>query len=201
MHIENGEVIIHTFRHHYFPYITRLIELCLGFTPIFFLMYFLTNESKLSTITYSFLGVTIFFIFSFLYMSSIYWLDKLIITNKRIIHVDWKNLTLRKEYEAKINEVQDIRTQEKGILSKIGMFDYGIVQIDTASAKSIILFAEAPDPENIKHFIYTNILTRTERERASLVPESTTNLECQTEKNGALECKTDNTRWNLTVKK
>jgi hypothetical protein len=53
-----------------------------------------------------------------------------------------------------MSDIQDITTVEHGLFSAIPFFDYGSFKLDTASAKTILLFNQAPDPEGIKHFIY-----------------------------------------------
>jgi len=82
-----------------------------------------------------------------------YILDKLIITNKRVIWINWKTLFKREEHEAELMDIQDIETREKGILSKWHIMDYGLLQIATASSTLCISFEDCPDPEGIKHFI------------------------------------------------
>jgi len=171
MRYENNEIVINIYRHHYFPFITRVIELTLGFGIIYGLTYFMTQSFSGSVKFYAFSILSVIYLLSFFYVALIYWLDKLILTNKRVLLVEWKTLTMRKEYEARINEIQDIRTREKGFLSHFNIFDYGKLQIDTASARSIIIFKEAPDPENIKHFIYTNILSYNGREYARIIQD------------------------------
>lgn len=92
-----------------------------------------------------------------LYLALIYWLDKLIITNKRAIHVDWILLSKRTEGEALLYDIQDIHTQEKGLFSALYLFDYGVIRLETASSKTTIIFIQAPDPEGIKTFMTGHI--------------------------------------------
>ena len=82
-----------------------------------------------------------------------YILDKLIITNYRIIWVDWQSIFKREEHEAELIDIQDIETLEKGILSKVKFFDYGLLGIETAASKSCIIFKDCPNPEEVKTFI------------------------------------------------
>ena len=97
-----------------------------------------------------------FFVYALLvsYSSLIYWLDRLVVTDQRIVHIDWQYLTVRNESEAELNDIQDIKTGEKGFLSYFYVFDYGFFALSTASAKVIITFLDAPDPEGIRKFIY-----------------------------------------------
>lgn len=105
---------------------------------------------------YILLHVIVFILFSLVvvYISLVFWLDKLIITNHRIIFVNWKYLTVRDEVEAYFNEIQEINTAEKGFLSYFRAFDYGTIRIETAASHVSIDFLDAPDPEGIRRFIY-----------------------------------------------
>ena len=110
----------------------------------------------MSTKAYVIAHLIVIFIFTLIliYQALVYWLDRIVITNLRVIHVDWKYLTKRDEYEADLTDIQDISTKEKGILSAFWLLDYGDLVLQTASHTSIIQFTEAPDPEGIRQFIY-----------------------------------------------
>jgi len=99
---------------------------------------------------------SVFTLFSFvvIYVSLIYWLDKLIITDQRIVHVDWKYLTMKDEAEATLTDIQDVQTEEHGFLSALKLFDYGMVRLDTASSYVTMEFRNAPNPEGIRKFIF-----------------------------------------------
>lgn len=100
--------------------------------------------------------VVIVAIFAFIvfYKSMVYWLDKLIVTNQRVIYVNWTSLLNRDESEALLDDIQDIQTKEKGVISYFRIFDYGTFTLETASAKTTLSFDLAPDPEGIRQFIY-----------------------------------------------
>ena len=101
-------------------------------------------------------NLVVFLIFSLVivYLSLIYWLDKLIVTNLRVVHVDWKYLTVRDEQEALLEDIQDVKTHELGFLSYFRVFDYGRIKIDTASSHVTLEFIDSPDPEGIRRYIY-----------------------------------------------
>ena len=101
-------------------------------------------------------NIILFSIFALVcaYVSLVYWLDKLVITNERIIYIDWIFLTLRKESEAFLDDIEDIQTQEKGFISKFRIFDYGRFKLETAASSVCIDFIEAPNPEGIRKFVY-----------------------------------------------
>ncbi len=83
-----------------------------------------------------------------------YWLDKLVVTNQRIILINWQTLLARNESEAFLHDIQDIQTKEKGFLANFKIFDYGLFKLETASSQVTIMFDNAPDPEGIRRFVY-----------------------------------------------
>ena len=72
----------------------------------------------------------------------------------QFVYIDWEYLTVRNEAEALLNDIQDVQTEEKGLLSFFWIFDYGTLRLDTASSYVTIEFFDAPDPEGIRKFIY-----------------------------------------------
>ncbi|MBI5753903.1 PH domain-containing protein [Candidatus Peregrinibacteria bacterium] len=154
MHLREGEQILKIYRHHPTPFVYHLFVAILGTLP-FFLVLFLFKES-FDTKSFVIAHIVILLAFALVvtYMSLVYWLDKLVITNQRIVFVDWKFLTVKDEAEAFFREIQEIQTTEKGFLSHFRIFDYGSIIIETASAHVDIEFPNAPDPEDIRRFIY-----------------------------------------------
>ncbi len=128
MQLREGEQIVKIVHHHPTPFVLDVLKVILGSFP-FFLMLFLFNP-VLSTKWSVLLHLMVFLLFTLvlIYVSLIYWLDKLIITSQRIIHIDWKYLTVRDESEAFLRDIQDIQTEEKGILSTFWIFDYGLLR-------------------------------------------------------------------------
>lgn len=154
MNLSEGEQILKVYRHHPTPFVYDLLKVIIGAFPFFFLSFLF--QPVLSPGNFIILNISIFclFVFIIIYVSLIYWLDKLVVTNKRIVFVNWKYLTMRNESEAMLDDFQDIRTEEKGFLSNFKMFDYGMLRLDTASSFTIIEFPDAPDPEGMRMFIY-----------------------------------------------
>lgn len=154
MHLREGERILKVYHHHPTPFVFDVLKVILGSFP-FFLLLFLFHPA-LSTKVYVITNLVIFIIFSLVivYISLIYWLDKLVITDQRVVYIDWKYLTVRDEAEALLSDIQDVQTEEKGLLAFFRLFDYGTLRLDTASSYVTIEFLDAPDPENIRKFIY-----------------------------------------------
>jgi hypothetical protein len=154
MNIREGERILKIFYPHVTPFIFYILKAMLGVVPLFLFLF--VFSFVFSSAWYFFIHIVLILLFGVIvgYMSLIYWLDRLVITNRRIVHIDWKNLTSRNESEALIADIQDVQTEEKGILSYFRSFDYGTIRMDTASSYTTIEFKNAPDPEGIRRYIY-----------------------------------------------
>ncbi|NQV77004.1 MAG: PH domain-containing protein [Lutibacter sp.] len=154
MDLREGERLLRVYRHHFTPYLSRLFQVLIGAFPFFFLVFIF--RGSISEYAYVLSHMIVFFIFAMVtvYVTLVYWLDKLIITNKRIIFINWKYLTVRDESEALLEDIQDIHTHENGFLSNFNFLDYGSLKIDTASSRITILFENAPNPEGIRTYIY-----------------------------------------------
>lgn len=154
MHLRQGEQVLKIYHRHLTPYVWGIIKRIIILLPVFALL-FVLQESISSSVYYIIFSVlVVIYILIFIYFSFIYWLDKLVVTNLRVIFVNWRYLSVRDEAEAVIEDIQDIRTKEKGIFSYLKAFDYGDFRLDTASSNVVIQFDNAPDPEGIRHFIY-----------------------------------------------
>lgn len=154
MNLREGENILYVYRHHFLPFFVRIFQLALVSIPVLLLLYPLSKS--LPTATMLIIYTVVFGIFSLaaLYITLIYWLDKLIVTNQRVVFVDWKLLTAISEIETEIRDVQDIKTHSKGLLSSLPFFNFGEIEIETASYSETINFPEASDPEGIKSSIH-----------------------------------------------
>lgn len=157
MKLQSNERIIKVFHHHPFPFLIQILKAIAASFPFFFLLYLLSPALSYNVIVIANLIIIGIFSLVILYLALIYWLDKLVITNKRAVHVDWIFLSKRIEGEALLYDIQDIHTQEKGFLSAFYLFDYGLIRLETASSKTTISFTEAPDPEGIKVFMTNHI--------------------------------------------
>ncbi len=154
MHLVENENKIRTFFHHPFPYFVRAVKIAFISFPFFFVASFFQGLLDPTQMFFLYFGVGFVFALILLNDALLYFLDRIIVTNKRIVHVDWITIFKRSESEADLNDIQDIQTSEFGVLSAIPLFDYGTFQVETASSKISILFKNATDPEGIKHFVY-----------------------------------------------
>jgi uncharacterized membrane protein YdbT with pleckstrin-like domain len=154
MDLREGEQVLKIYHHHPTPFAVKLMKTLLAFLPFFFLIYLAKDSFTTKGLVVAH-GV-LFMIFALVcaYISIVYWLDKLVVTNERIIYINWVGLITRKESEAFLNDIEEIQTQEKGFISKFYIFDYGRFRLETAASSVSIDYNEAPDPEGIRKFIY-----------------------------------------------
>lgn len=153
MHLRHGEVMLREVRRHKTPYVLKLSAVFLVSLPLY-LVFFLIGDEFSTEWILLLLAVLSFFVGIVITLISFdYLLDKIIISNKRVVWINWKTPIKREEHEAELIDIQDIETREHGILSKLRIFDYGFLEIETAASKTCIKFNDCPDPEGVKHFI------------------------------------------------
>ena len=154
MHLREGEEILKIYHHHPTPFVFQLIKALFVAVPFVLLVYIFKAILSSKAFVITLIVVFLMFVLFCVYLSLIYWLDKVIITNLRVIHVDWKYLTIKHEGEVMIADIQDIQTKERGFWSHFKIFDYGEIKIDSPSSYVTIIFTEAPNPEGIRQFLY-----------------------------------------------
>lgn len=154
MHIREGEQILKVYHHHPTPFVFEILKVIAGTFPFLLLLFFFKNVLPSWWYFISYLIILGVFILVITYVSLIYWLDKLIITNHRIVYQNWKYLTARTESEVEMHEIADIQTYEKGFLAHFKIFDYGLFKLDTPSSYVALEFPDAPNPEEIRRYIY-----------------------------------------------
>lgn len=70
-----------------------------------------------------------------------------IVTNQRIVDIDFVHLLFKQFSEAKLNKIQDLTYSSGGIFATI--FNYGNVLVETAGEMPNIEFEAVPNPEKI----------------------------------------------------
>ena len=102
-------------------------------------------------------------IFAFVFEKFLLWFFNVkILTDERIIDIDFPTLLYRDIKEAKIDKVQDISVKTGGYLRSL--FNFGDVVIQTAGAVPEICFEAVPNPEQVSH-ILNNLMLEEEQEK------------------------------------
>lgn len=92
----------------------------------------------------------------------IWFFNVYIITDERVIDVDFYSLVFKHISEAKIENIEDITTQTTGLLQSL--LDYGDVRIQTSAEIPQIEFEKVPHPQKVSKFL-SEMLIQEEREK------------------------------------
>lgn len=157
MQLDKGEKVLATYYHHYTPFIIRILKVVSATIPFYFLLYLFRTSLSFNTVFFLHILVVSLFCLVTIYVTLVYWLDRFIVTTKRLIHIDWKYLSVKSEYETELKDVQDITSIERGVFAILPVLDYGRIEIKTSSNKTTIIFEEAPNPNGIKKFLQSII--------------------------------------------
>ncbi len=96
------------------------------------------------------LGGSAFFLYAwlFLFQSFIdYYLDIWVVTNHRILSIEQSGLFSRTVSELRLYRVQDVTSSVKGIIPTL--FNYGDVEIETASNEDHFVFEQISNPTHV----------------------------------------------------
>lgn len=156
MKLQPHEKIIKVYHHDLFCFIVRGVKVWSASLPFFMLTYIFSTVMPGWMTASVVAGILVLFALVYAYDFAMFYLDTLVITNQRIVHLDWISPFKYQETQAMLNDIQNIESKENGFLSKIRLFDFGEFLVETASTRTVISFSEAPDPEGIKFFV-TNL--------------------------------------------
>jgi hypothetical protein len=154
MQLTNGEQVLKVFHHHPTMFVFRGGKIIIASLPFYLVGSFFNGVFSAPQMAVIFSIISIIFVLIIAYDFTFYYLDRLFITNRRVIHQNWDNALQREEHEVELADIQDIATKETGIFSYLKIFDFGSFRLETASKSTAISFKGAPDPEGIRHFIY-----------------------------------------------
>jgi rRNA processing protein Gar1 len=117
------------------------------FVPLFFHYFSFLNffpvQYQLSAVLFWYLLTFIFAFEKFL----AWYFNVFLITNERVVDIDFNNLLNKHFAEADLSAIQDVSSSVKGLLGTF--FNYGDVLIQTAAEINEINFEKVPNPEKI----------------------------------------------------
>lgn len=150
---EESEEIILFLRQHFITLLPSLLlcGLLLFVPPLLFPMIFRSLSQTIGLpVGYMVIGFSFWYVaaFGILLMNFIHWFFNIfIVTNRRIIDIDFVHLLYKEFSEAKIERIQDISFQTKGMVAT--MFDFGNVLIQTAGEHPNFIFESVPKPAKV----------------------------------------------------
>lgn len=80
-----------------------------------------------------------------------YYLDAIILTNERIVHVEQKGVFNREVSQLALDRIQDVTIETKGILSTL--FGYGTITIESAGEQENFIINNVPHVEQVQSTI------------------------------------------------
>lgn len=87
----------------------------------------------------------IVFIFSYVWFNFLNWFFNVgIVTNERVVDVDFHNILYKEVSATRINKVEDITSKSAGYFGSL--FNYGDIFVQTAGTEVNIEFHKVPDP-------------------------------------------------------
>lgn len=146
------EVLLFLRQHPIVLFPSVLLVIVLAIAPLFlipFLLRFLELPLQLPT-GYIVVGTAFWYVTTFGVglVSFLRWFFNIyIVTNRRIVDIDFIHLLYKEFSEAKIDKVQDIAFRSGGIFA--AFFDYGNVYVQTAAEVPNIEFLTVPQPAKV----------------------------------------------------
>jgi len=152
------EHIIAVFRKHWLVIFFEVVGLAvIGILPLVLHMFG-------RTLVYGSLGTDIEIVFGFLYVLFLillwiagfniwmdYYLDRLVLTNTRVIEIEQRGLFSREISSLNLENVQDVTIEIHGILQTF--FKLGDVHVQTSGAQRQVSIGYLAHPEQAKHII------------------------------------------------
>lgn len=154
---EPGETIILLLRAHWFTNLTWVI---LGFIlilfPVFLFPLLVTANLLPAWVPPTFVSVLIWgwylVTLSYVLVHFLLWYFTVsIVTNERIIDIDFINILNKKFSETRISKIEDVTERTGGFIRTV--FNYGDVIVQTAGTEEAFQFLAVPRPVEVVHII------------------------------------------------
>lgn len=150
---EEKEVVVLFLRQHIvmnLPWMLLTIVLAIAPTIVFPKLFELMRINFSLPSGYFFIGTIFWYLatFGFALASFISWFFNIyIVTDERIVDIDFYYLLYKKFSEAELTRIQDISYTSGGIVATI--FNFGNVMVETAGEAPNIIFEQVPHPEKV----------------------------------------------------
>ncbi|MBI2086957.1 MAG: PH domain-containing protein [Candidatus Zambryskibacteria bacterium] len=152
---EAGEKVVLILRRHYFTILVPLILLGLaGFVPVVAWTIFEMQLRILGLTSLFFFVSSIWYLalwLSTFYFLTIYILNTVIVTDRRIIDNDQHGFFNREVSELHTYRVQDVSVHTNGIIETF--LSFGDIVVQTAASEKQFVFHQIPEPERVKDIV------------------------------------------------
>ena len=159
--IEPGETVMLVVRRHYFTIMTPLSFVFLfALIPLIIKAVFATElEADSLKNLFWFLSLLYYvglWLFSF-YIITLYLLNTIIVTDKRIVENEQSGFFSRKVSELHSYRIQDVSVRTHGLIETL--LSFGEISVQTAAAEREFVFTKIPHPERVKNVIMQNVIS------------------------------------------
>ncbi len=165
---EDEEDVILVLHRHVVTLVAKItMVLFFAFLPFVFLVVFSSLIVTYNLISiYSFAWVTyyLFLWFWLFYVITMYSLDNWVVTTKRVVDSLQTGFFNRRVAELQLDKIQDVSYKVQGLIPTF--FNYGLVEIQTASKDNKFFFEQVPNPQRVKDVIMELIIEEEEENEA-----------------------------------
>jgi rRNA processing protein Gar1 len=159
----DGEVVLLALRSHWFTNTSWILMAIFMFTvPSLVPLIPIPGLDGGLRILLSFTWYLITFAYSFEKFISWYF-DVSIVTNRRVVDIDFNNLLDKKFSEAELSKIQDISSRVSGVSQTF--LNYGTVLIQTAAEQNVIVFEKVPFPGKITKLLQDLRFSESEKDK------------------------------------
>lgn len=153
---EKGEAVVLFLRQHFIVNIPWIVMVIIGFMLQAFFPFFPPYEFLPSNYQLAVTVLWYLFVFGFALAKLMAWFfNILILTDERVVDVDFVNLFMRRISVTKIEEIQDVSASTAGASGTL--FHYGNVTIQTAGEIPEFEFNNVPNPDKVASIIHSLI--------------------------------------------
>ena len=146
---EDSENIVLVLRRHWQFLIPTMVSVFLLLLLPLVITILIPAESRNGFFLFSLFLISILLSASISLFAYIKWFYNVnIITDQRVVDIDFYSLFFHKMTEARLDKIEDITFKQVGVLSN--MFDVGTIYIQTAGAKSEIAFEGIHKPKEVQ---------------------------------------------------
>lgn len=145
---EKEEKLLLLLRRHFVTNISWiLISIALFIIPFFYNLFPLFDFLPKQYLPIILIGWYLLIV-AFIFENFLLWFYNIyIVTDERIIDVDFYNILYKEISDAKIDKIQDISYNQNGFIQAI--FNYGDILIQTAAEKTQFVFEKIPHPDKV----------------------------------------------------
>jgi|SRR3989339_397095 len=97
--LKRDEKILRVYKRHFAPFLGKVILIFIVLIPFYVIVNMMQGILEVKTIIFSNLILSFIGLILIFYIGCMYWYNRLILTNERLLHVDWQTLTHKKIYD------------------------------------------------------------------------------------------------------